>query len=401
MAQIVKYSALLIGIWGGACTFYTDCPTAPAAGTGGSGTPTAGSGNVSGGSAGTGGTNGEAGDGSGGGPVFGGEIPEAEWLNVTGDLAGLPSECGNMHFFSSKPGEDMLIAGIAGNGLWASTDGGESWDKLGGDEADDVRIINRPTGIVYDPEDPDTFWESGIYNGGGVFRTRDKGESFRQLGTVTHNDSVSVDFSDPDRRTLLASGHEQGLVLFKSSDGGSNWEPIGSNLPERAGVCSFHLIIDADTYLAGCAPYGENVGGIFRTTDGGDDWALVSEYKGVGAALTASDGNIYWAGQGGMIKSDDQGRTWDRVTDGGLVDIHPVELPDGRIAALTPEYVVVSADQGETWRFASAKFPFVPAGLAYSEFQNSFYVWHNRCDPSDVPDDAIMAFPFDYETDAL
>ena len=42
--------------------------------------------------------------------------------------------------------------------------------------------------------------------------------TFTQLGTVTHNDLISVDFSDPDRKTILAGTHEQKRKLFLSTD---------------------------------------------------------------------------------------------------------------------------------------------------------------------------------------
>ena len=48
----------------------------------------------------------------------------AQWTNVTGDLAELPSECGNLCLLSVVPGQDKIIAGVAKRGLWQSTEGG-------------------------------------------------------------------------------------------------------------------------------------------------------------------------------------------------------------------------------------------------------------------------------------
>src|SRR3954466_12821056 len=106
-----------------------------------------------------------------------------------------------------KPDEDMLIAGIAAQGLWASLDGGASWMHLGQGMGSET-INNRPTAIVFDPDHPATFWESGIY-GIGVFKTTDKGMTFVKLGEADPSDGVSVDLSDPDRKTLLAASHER------------------------------------------------------------------------------------------------------------------------------------------------------------------------------------------------
>src|SRR6185369_11119165 len=92
--------------------------------------------------------------------------PPAAWANATGNLAGMSSECGNLGLVSANPCSDMVIAGVARAGLWGTEDGGKTWVKLGAGAGSAV-ITNRISAIVYDPAAPGTFWESGIYNGGG------------------------------------------------------------------------------------------------------------------------------------------------------------------------------------------------------------------------------------------
>ena len=70
----------------------------------------------------------------------------AQWVNVTANLAGLPSECGNMCLLSAVPGQDRIIAGIAKRGLWQTTDGGATWTALG-QGANSESIDNRPSRI--------------------------------------------------------------------------------------------------------------------------------------------------------------------------------------------------------------------------------------------------------------
>ena len=77
----------------------------------------------------------------------------AQWVNVTGNLAGLPSECGNLCLLSVVPGQDKIIAGVAKRGLWQTADGGATWIQLGQGEGSD-KIVNRPSRILYDPTDP-------------------------------------------------------------------------------------------------------------------------------------------------------------------------------------------------------------------------------------------------------
>jgi hypothetical protein len=43
-------------------------------------------------------------------------------------------------------------------------------------------IVNRPSSIVYDPVHSNVFWESGIYNKNGIYRSDDGGTTFSALG---------------------------------------------------------------------------------------------------------------------------------------------------------------------------------------------------------------------------
>jgi photosystem II stability/assembly factor-like uncharacterized protein len=335
------------------------------------------------------------------------------WINVTSNLANMASQCGNMSFLSAKPDEDLLIAGIALDGLWASRNGGENWSQLGLGSDASAPITNRTSSIVYDPQVSTRYWESGLYNAGGVFHTTDDGVTLVQDGDVHHSDLVSVDFSDPNRQTLLAGGHEQSQTLYRSTNGGMTWTNVGGALPANT-ACTFPLVIDAMTHLVGCDGYGGGPIGVYRTTDGGNHWSSTTTFGGIDQPLVASDGSIYWSSPNaaGIARSTDHGQTWSNVVVGaGVVgSVHPVELPDGRIATIGPPYgtqrIILSSDHGATWTPASAPLPFSASGVTYSSQRKAFYIWHFSCgtsgtgdDPTPVPSDAIMRFDFDYKTE--
>ena len=282
------------------------------------GTPSTNGGNVSGGAAGDGGSAPSAGHGgagqSGGGQTAGGAgaggsgsgmvkcdtppsaAPASTWVNATGNLANMASECGNLGLISAQPCSNRVIAGIAKKGLWQTVDGGKTWTALGTGAGSAV-ITNRISAIVYDPMDPKIFWESGIYNGGGIYKTVDSGTTFEQLGDITHCDSVSVDLSDPERKTLIAGTHENNTPLHYSKDGGKVWSNIANALP--AGYCTATLALSATNFLVACAD------NIMRTTNAGAQWDVAAGSKGgVFQPLLASDGAIYWPGtSGGVQKS--------------------------------------------------------------------------------------------------
>jgi photosystem II stability/assembly factor-like uncharacterized protein len=295
----------------------------------------------------------------------------------------------------------MLTVSVALRGLWATEKGAAEWTPLG-QGAGSASIVNRGSSIVYDPNRPNTFWESGTYSGGGVYRTDDNGRTFRQLGDVRHSNGLSVDLTDPDRRTLLSGTHEQ-TAVFLSRDGGATWSDISRFLPNDVGFTEQPLILDRQTYLLGTSN-GTNAG-VFRTVDGGNNWKPV--YRGAmgGRPLVAkSDGAIYWVtAAGGIIRSIDQGVTWANVAVGGFVypsSPYLVELPDGSLAAASRS-VVVSVDHGATWRAIGPTLPILPTGFAYSSFRNAFYIWYFSCDPAGanpIAANAILRLDFDYTT---
>ncbi len=317
----------------------------------------------------------------------------------------MPSECGNLSFGTAKPDEDLLLMGVAQHGLWSSSDAGGSWVRLGSAK-DPEQITNRALSILFDPDDSATFWESGVYNGSGIFKTTDDGKTFSPAGTVTHVDYVSVDFSDPRRKTLLASGHEQVHKLYLSTDSAASWREIGDAIPDEARVCPFPYVVDSRTFLLGCGSYLDGETGIYRSTDKGVSWTKVSDSGGGASLLLAQDGTMYWGseGSGGITTSTDQGETWSEPVGVGAISIRgtakPWELPDGRLAALSTQSVVVSADGGKSWRPVSPALPYSPQGFFYSAQHKAFYVYRLTCNVGmdDVPADGVMSFPFDYET---
>ena len=321
------------------------------------------------------------------------ELAASTWVPATTNLAGMPSECGNILLVSGRPDRDTVIASVALHGLWATTGASESWTGLG--SGGGATITNRGTSIVYDPMHPDTFWETGIYNGGGVYRTDDDGTTFRQLGDIAHVDAVSVDFSDPGRRTLVAGLHEQTGVM-RSHDGGQTWTKISGTLPPGVGFTSSPFVVDSHTFLVGTNK-GANAG-VFRTTDDGVTWTQVFTGAVTGQPLLTSAGKLFWIvdSSGGIIGSSDGGRTWLSAARAGTVETlapNLVELPGGAIAAVGKQAIIASQDEGAKWTQIGPTMPYLPAGMTFSPARQAFYIWYYTCDSNGsnaVPADGIM-----------
>jgi hypothetical protein len=301
-------------------------------------------------------------------------VSTGQWTPATANLAGLPTECGAVTLVSAAPNYDLVVAGISSGGLWANTGSG-SWTRLGQGPGS-AAITNRATYITYDPVHPGTFWESGIY-GSGAYETENYGVTFTQLGNLNKSDLASVDLSDPARRTLLSGRHEAS-ALFRSSDGGSTWTDLSSTLPPGVGYTLAPLVISPTVFLLGTRKGTSS--GVFRSTNGGATWSKVYPSAVAGPPLVSSNGVIYWLLDGdlGLIKSIDEGATWQYVTQISSSSGTLIELPNGWLAGIG-QWITVSANDGLTWTAIGPPLPYVASGLTYSLSQKTFYAWQSAC----------------------
>jgi photosystem II stability/assembly factor-like uncharacterized protein len=199
--------------------------------------------------------------------------------------------------------------------------------------------------------------------GEGLWRSTDSGETFVRASdgmfVECHVRALAVHPEEP--RTLYL-GSEQGL--FRSSDGADGWARIESPLNGRQIWSVLLLPHDPDTVLAGTCPAR-----LYRSGDGGRTWTepsvqMVQECPRImHSRLTTlvadpTEPESIWAGVeiGGLFRSADGGRTWQAVSHGlSSLDIHALAIVPAngrtkRFLASTNNDVNLSTDDGQTWR---------------------------------------------------
>ncbi|MFQ5689313.1 MAG: sialidase [Gemmatimonadota bacterium] len=198
-------------------------------------------------------------------------------------------------------GETSIRSNVSiGNGVWRSTDAGETWRHMG------LEGTGRIGRILIDPRDPNTVYVAALGHGyapqreRGVYRTTDGGETWTQVLFVDERTGAYEMAMDPHNpRKIFATtwqfdlktwGRESGgpgSGIYVTRDGGDHWKRLeGHGLPEKPvgkiGVCTspddshrvYALIETGD----GVPIHGQetDTGELWRSDDGGEGWRLVS-----------------------------------------------------------------------------------------------------------------------------
>ena len=197
-----------------------------------------------------------------------------------------------------------------GDGVYRSTDGGENWQNVGLKES---RAIPR---IVVDPKKPDVAYVAAMGNlwkdGGerGLFKTTDAGKSWKLVlhaqsphDAKTGCGDVAMDPANSQiiYATLYArqrtpwsftsgpsvTGGEDVGGIFKSTDGGGTWKKLSGGLPGQTGriglavTASNPKVVMAvvQSYEGGIGSLDDlrsKSGGVFRSENGGETWTRMS-----------------------------------------------------------------------------------------------------------------------------
>lgn len=245
-----------------------------------------------------------------------------------------------------------------GVGILKSTDGGASWTT-----------INNGLGNLYvgslamHPRDPRRLLagtgNDAYRRGGGIYLTTDGGRSWEYLGGQRIG---AVEFSASNPNIAYASGLRE---FLRSDDAGQTWTSYlnrdGQSWGPTAMAVGFPIDVHVDPRDALRMFVNNYSGGNFLTTDGGASWATASTgYTGADvkdvAVSRQNPAVIYAITPTNPFKSTDGGQTWVGINS---IDVRAFQ---GARVAVDPEddtHVLVSSvagttfeslDAGETWR---------------------------------------------------
>ncbi len=227
---------------------------------------------------------------------------------------------GRVHDVEALPGDPSTIyVATASGGIWKSTNKGTTWKPI----FDDMPVSTFGD-LAISASNPDIVWAgTGEQNnrqstswGNGVYLSKDGGETWKHTGLVEtrHIGKVRIHPKKPEVAYVAALGNlwqenpERGV--FKTTDGGNNWTKV---LYVDSLTGAVDLVMDpskpntlyAAAYQRLRRTWGFNGGGpgsgIYKTTNGGKNWKKLSEGipdgdKGrIGLAIARSNPKVLYA----------------------------------------------------------------------------------------------------------
>lgn len=296
-----------------------------------------------------------------------------------GDIALAPNDSEIVYVGTGEanPGGGSLA--YDGNGLYRSNNGGESWSHLGLDE---IGSVGR---VVVSNENPDIAYVAAmgyLFENNperGVFKTTDGGENWTQILYV--NDSTgAIDLAihpeNPDtiyavmwervRRLEYFKYGGYGSDIYRSYDGGENWEELDNGLPTGLLVGRIGIGISPSNPSVLYAIYADRTGyfdGLFKSEDGGDTWiqtndaALSDIYASYGwwfgrLKIDPQDENTVYGIGFDLFKTSDGGNSWQDITGIAHVDQHEIAVSptnSNRVYLASDGGFYESLNAGSTW----------------------------------------------------
>lgn len=147
------------------------------------------------------------------------------------------------------------------------------------------------------------------------------------------------------------------VAPVRSTDGGNTWAPL--DIPLMDSEIVFSLIETSTGVLLAGTHYGSQaqLGRIYRSTDRGDTWALISTGAGWGGTwrfIQTPNGLLFAdhhggpeGGDSGVSRSSDDGVSWTWIYEESVSDI--TTTSDGSVLALLFGDLARTVDDGQTW----------------------------------------------------
>jgi photosystem II stability/assembly factor-like uncharacterized protein len=255
---------------------------------------------------------------------------DKEAVSSIGDVAVAPSDPSIVWAGTGEPNNRQSSSW--GNGVYKSTDGGQTWQNMG---LKDSHHIGR---ILIHPANPDVVYVAalgrlwGPNKERGLYKTTDGGKTWKQVLFINEDTGIVDAVMDPQSPdTLYASAYTRRRTVFgfagsgpeggihKSTDGGQTWKRLVKGLPwdpepPRPRAAQGGVPPEVAAMFGLSAPDEPPPSEAPKA-----DPDRRSEIGRIGLAVYRKDPRILYAvvehEKGGVFRSEDRGETWTKTSD--------------------------------------------------------------------------------------
>ncbi len=240
--------------------------------------------------------------------------------------------------------ESVWYVATGSGGVWKTENAGTTWKPIFDDQ------VSYSTGcITLDPSNPEIVWLGTGENvggrhvayGDGIYKSTDGGNSWKNMGLKNseHISEIIVHPNDSNivwvaaQGPLWNKGDDRGL--YKTTNGGITWKKVLGN-SEWTGVTD--IMIDPrdpkvlyaatwDRHRTVAALMGGGPGtAIYRSDDGGNNWSKLtnglpkSNMGKIGIAISSQQPDVVYAAieidrtKGAVYRSDNRGASWKKMS---------------------------------------------------------------------------------------
>ncbi len=230
-------------------------------------------------------------------------------------------------------------------GVWKTTNAGVTFDPI----FDNYGSYSIGC-LAIDPQNRFTIWvgtgennsQRSVGYGDGLYKSTDGGQSFKRVGLESSEHIGMIAVHPEDSNTVFVaaqgplwrSGDDRGL--YKTTDGGSTWKKILDISPDT-GINEVHidptnpLVMYASSYQRRRHTWVLIDGGpestIYKSVDGGDHWSKINrglpagDLGRIGMDISPVNPEVVYAvveataGKSGFYRSTNRGESWQRMSD--------------------------------------------------------------------------------------
>lgn len=283
----------------------------------------------------------------------------------------------------------VIYAGTAGGGVWKSNDGGATFVPIFDDYAQSIGVVKL------DPKDPDqTIWvgtgetwtRNSVSVGDGLYKSTDGGSNWNEIPGFENSERIASIAINPNNTNevyvgvlgaLWSDSEDRGV--YKTTDGGKSWSKILYVNPSTGAA---DVIMDpknpnilyASMWEFRRTAWGFNSGGpnsaLYKSTDGGKNWNKIhngfpaGDLGRIAVQVAPSDSSIVYAvletedkTKNGLWKSTDAGQSWEHLNADFGLTVRPFYFSRITVDPKNPDVVVkgglngsISRDGGKTFK---------------------------------------------------